>query len=132
MRGIRIGATLQFSYGEEFDAAEAAGIIQTRRVPSDETNLKKLLKGRIDVFPGDVMVTNAQIQDTFSQEDAALFTHHPKSIHEKPFYLMLSKKVARHERMRDLFNEGLKRLKESGRYDQIIADALAGIYTKPK
>ncbi len=47
-------------------------------------------------------------------------------------YLLLSKKAAGNEAMRDLFNEGLKRLKESGRYDQIIAAALAGKYAKPK
>ena len=47
-------------------------------------------------------------------------------------YLLLSKKVAGNEAMRDLFNEGLRRLKESGRCDQIIAAALAGKYAKPK
>jgi ABC-type amino acid transport substrate-binding protein len=43
-----------------------------------------------------------------------------------------NKDVPGNEHMRDLFNEGLKQLKESGRYDQIIADALAGKYAKPK
>ncbi len=90
------------------------------------------LKGRIEAFPGEVMVTYTQIRDTFSQEDAALFTHHPKAINQDPMYLLLSKKVAGNGEMRDLFNEGLKRLKESGQYDQIIADALAGKYAKPK
>jgi polar amino acid transport system substrate-binding protein len=132
LKGIRIGGTLEYAYGKEFDAAEKAGIIKTNRARSDELGLKKLLKGRIEVFPGEVMVTYAQIRDTFSHESAALFTHHPKSIHEEPQYLLLSKKVAGNEAMRDLFNEGLKRLKESGRYDQIIADALAGKYAKPK
>jgi ABC-type amino acid transport substrate-binding protein len=47
-------------------------------------------------------------------------------------YLLLGKKVAGNEAMRDLFNEGLRRLKASGKYDQIIADALAGQYAKPK
>jgi polar amino acid transport system substrate-binding protein len=129
---VRIGGTSQYTYGEEFEAAEAAGIIKTRRAPNDETNLKKLLKGRIDVFPGDVMVTYAQIRDTFSPEDAALFTHHPKAIHENPMHLLLSRKVAESEAMLERFNDGLRQLKASGRYDQIIADALAGKYAKPK
>jgi polar amino acid transport system substrate-binding protein len=132
LRGNRIGGTLEYAYSKEFDAAEKAGIIKTNRAPSDEIGLKKLLKGRIEAFPGEVKVTYAQIRDTFSQEDAALFMHHPKAINEDPMYLLLSKKVAGNEAMRDLFNEGLKRLKESGRYDQIIADALAGKYAKPK
>ena len=54
LRGIRIGGTLQYAYGEEFDAAEKACIINTNRAPSDEIGLKKLLKGRIEAFPGEV------------------------------------------------------------------------------
>jgi len=132
LRGIRIGGTLEYAYSEEFDAAEKAGIIKTNRAPSDEIGLKKLLKGRIEAFPGEVMVTYAQIRDTFSQKEAALFTHHPKAINEDPMHLLLSKKVAESEAMLELFNNGLRQLVASGRYDQIIADALAGKYAKPQ
>jgi polar amino acid transport system substrate-binding protein len=132
LRDIRVGGTAEYYYSDEFEGAEAAGIFKTNRAPNDETGLKKLLKGRIDVFPGEVMVTLAQIRDTFPEEQVALFTHHPKSITERPHSVLLSKKVPGNEQMRDLFNEGLKRLKESGQYDQIIADALAGKYAKPK
>ena len=125
---IRIGATLEYTYGKDFDAAEAAGIIQTERAPNDETSLRKLLKGRIDVFPGGLMTTYTLIRDTFSQEDAAQFTHHSKPIAQRKLYLLLSKKAPGNERMRDQFNEGLRMLKENGKLEQIIADGLAGKY----
>lgn len=128
LRELKIGATLEYTYGKNFEAAEAAGIIRTERVPHDETSLKKLLKGRIDVFPGGLMTTYAQIRDTFRKEDAALFMHHFKPIAQRPVYLLLSKKVPGNEQMRDRFNEGIGMLKESGRYDQILADGLAGKY----
>ena len=131
LSAVRIGATLEYSYGKDFDSAEAAGTIKTNRAPDDESGLRKLLKGRIDVFPGEVMVTYDQIRDIFSEEQAALFTYHPKPINDQPLYLLLSKKVPGNEALRDLFNEGLKQLKASGRYDQITADALAGKYAKP-
>lgn len=130
LSAVKIGATLVYSYGNDFDAAEAAGTIKTNRAPDDESGLRKLLKGRIEVFPGEVMVTYAQIRDIFSEEQAALFTHHQKTVNDQPLYLLLSKKVPGSEEMRDRFNEGLRQLKESGRYDQIIADALAGNYAK--
>jgi polar amino acid transport system substrate-binding protein len=128
LRELRIGGTHPYDYGKAFNQAEAAGIIQTERAPNDETSLKKMLKGRIDVFPGDVMVTYEQIRKTFSDEEAALFTHHPKPIAERPVYLLLSKMVPGNEQMLGRFNEGLRMLKESGRWDQIIADGLAGKY----
>ena len=129
---LKIGGTVEYSYSYAFKAAEAAGIFRTIRGRSDEVSLKNLLKGRIDVFPGEVMVTYEQIRDTFSEQEAALFTHHAKPIVDKPLFVLLNKGVPGNEHMHDLFNEGLKQLKESGRYDQIIADALAGKYAKPK
>jgi hypothetical protein len=56
--------------------------------------------------------------------------HHPKRIVDRPLYLLFSKKVPGNEQMRDRFNEGLALLIESGRYDQIFAGALTGIYVK--
>jgi polar amino acid transport system substrate-binding protein len=132
LRDVRIGGTLKYAYGTEFDKAEAAGIIKTNRAPNDETNLKKLLKGRIDVFIGNIAVTYAQIREIFTKEQATQFTHHDKPVSIEPLHLLLSKKAPTSEQVLARFNEGLRRLKESGRYDQIIADALAGIYTKPK
>ena len=132
LRDIRVGGTVEYFYSDEFEAAEAAGVFRTTRTRSDEAGLTNLLKARIDAFPGELMVTYAQIRDTFSEEQTALFTHHPKRIAQKPLYLLLSKKVPGNVQIRDRFNEGLKQLKESGRYDQIFADAFAGKYVKPK
>lgn len=123
---FRIGGTFEYSYGREFDAAEAKGVFQTQRSRSDEAGLQNLLKGRIDVFPGERMVTYEQISATFSKEEAALITHHPKPISVQPLYLLFSKLVTGNEYKLELFNKGLKRLKESGRYDQIVSEALAG------
>ncbi len=129
---LKVGGTVEYSYSDAFRAAEAAGVFRTIRGRNDEVSLKNLLKGRIDVFPGEVMVTYEQMRDTFSPEDAALFTHHAKPIIDKPLFVLFAKVVPGNERMRDLFNDGLRQLKASGRYDQIIADARAGMYAMPK
>lgn len=129
---LKVGGTVEYYYSREFEAAEVEGVFETIRARSDEVGLKNLVKGRIDVFPGELMVTYAQIRDTFSAEQTALFTHHPKRIVERPLYLLLSKEVASSEDMRDRFNEGLARLRESGRYDRILADAFTGKYQKSK
>ena len=126
----KVGGTVEYYYSDDFEAAEATGIFHTIRGRSDEVGLTNLLKGRIDVFPGEVMVTYAQIRDTFSSEEASLFVHHPKRIVDRPLYLLFSKKVPGNEQMRDRFNEGLALLKESERYDRIFAGAMTGIYVK--
>jgi len=128
LKDVRIGGTLTYAYGEAFDAAEKAGIFKTDRARSDELGVRKLIKGRIDVFPGELMVTYSLIRKMLPPDTASLLSHHPKLIQEQPQYLLLSKKVEGSAALRDMFNRGLKKLKASGRYDQIIADALAGKY----
>lgn len=127
---LKVGGTVEYYYSDEFEAAEAADVFRTIRGRSDEVGLTNLLKGRIDVFPGEVMVTYAQIRDTFTREEASLFANHPRRIDDKPLSLLFSRKVPGSEEMRDRFNDGLAILKESGRYDQVFADAMAGKYVK--
>ena len=129
---FKVGGTVEYFYSDDFEAAEKAGIFRTIRGRSDEVGLKNLLRGRIDVFPGELMVTYAQIRDTVAPKDAARFTHHKTVIVDKPMYVMLNKRLPRTARLRDAFNDGLRRLKQSGRYDEIVAAALAGKYAKRK
>lgn len=125
---LRVGGTMEYSYGAEFNAAERSGVFHTHRAVSDEAGLTNLLKGRIDVFPGELSVTYEQIHDTFSEEDAAQFIHHPRPVSRAPLFLLLSKMVPESAQSRDLFNEGLRQLKANGRYDEIIADGLGDEY----
>jgi len=128
LKDLTIGATEAYDYGKEFNKAKEAGIISVELAPTDEANLKKLLEGQIDAFIGDLMVTNEQIRDTFTADEVEQFTHSSKPVFEESVFLLLSKKIPDSEQVRERFNEGLAMLKESGKYDQIIADAEAGKY----
>lgn len=128
LKGLKVGATEGYNYGKRFNEAEAAGIINVEIAPDDKTNLKKLLGGQIDLFPGDLMVTYTQIRDSFTLQEAAQLTHNSKAIFEEPIFLIFRKNVPGNKQMRERFNEGLWILKESGRYDQIITDSMAGKY----
>jgi len=81
LKDTKIGATMEYSYGDDFDTA---------------------------------------------------FTHHPNLVDSTDQHLLLTKANPDSERLSELCNQGLQQLKESGRYDEIIADALAGKYAKPK
>jgi len=43
---------------------------------------------------------------------------------------MFSKKIERNKHMLKLFNKGLKRLKESGKYNQFLEESRRGEYLK--
>lgn len=132
LKGIKIGGTLGYDYGKDFMKAMEENRIQVDTVPADETNFKKLLKDRIQIFPNDPIVGYSQIRNTFSAEEAAQFTHHPKEFEKSTLHLIISKKCKNGQLFLDKFNSGLKKLKESGRFDQIFKDLEAGKYDKQK
>jgi polar amino acid transport system substrate-binding protein len=123
---LTVGGTVEYSYGTKFDEAEAAGVFTTHRSRTDEAGLENLLKGRIDVFPGELMVTYETIRESLSPEEAELVIHDPRPISIQPLYLLLSRAVDGNDALLARFNEGLALLKERGRYDEIIEKALGG------
>lgn len=128
LKGIRIGGTLGYNYSKMFQKAEETGIIKVERVPKDEQNFKKLLKGRIQIFPNDLDVGYAMLRNIFAPEQVQLFTYHPKPVRAAPHHLLLSKKIKRNKRMIELFNKGLKRLKANGQVEQYLIESRRGEY----
>lgn len=92
------------------------------RTPRDEQNFRMLLAGRIDVFPVTREVGYYILKTRFTPEEAAAVTHHPVPIYRTGFYLVLSRANVGNRQKMQKFNAGLRRLKASGRYDQILGN----------
>ena len=130
LKGYEIGFTEGYDYGSEFMTALKKGILSVQTVSSDELNYKKLLAGRIEIFPNDPLVGYAQINSLFSPEKAKLFTHHPKVFEPSTLHLIISKKSDKAEFYLKAFNLGLKKLKDSGRIAEMYKDLNTGKYDK--
>ena len=122
LASYQMGGTLAYMYTPEFLAAEKSGKLRVERVPSDEQNFKKLVIGRIDIFPQLLDVGYFQIRNLFDPDTAQTITHHPKPFGIHREHLLLSKVRKQSVRLLETFNRGLLRLKESGRYDQYFAE----------
>ena len=132
LKGISIGGTLGYDYGKVFMNAMATKKIEVQNVPNDEQNYRKLLFNRIHIFPNDPIVGYSQIRNNFSPSDVKLFTHHPKVFELSTLHLIISKKSKNGKFFLNKLNSGLKKLKESGRYDQMLKDLETGKYDKKK
>lgn len=130
LKGIEIGATTGYNYGDLFQNAEKAGEILVQRVPKDELNFKKLLKGKIKIFPVDVEVGYTMLQNSYPPETVRNVTHHPTPIRSDPHHLILSNRIEKNKELVLLFNKGLKRLKESGKFDRYFVESRKGEYKK--
>jgi polar amino acid transport system substrate-binding protein len=131
LEGIKIGGTSKYHYGEAFMDAIEAKKLSIEYTTKDEFNYRKLLAGRIQILPNDPYVGNAQIRNNLSPEQASLLTYSPKKFSESTLHLIMSKSNKRNKRNKhfiDKFNTGLKRLKASGRYQQMLKDLEVGKY----
>ena len=122
LKGIPIGGTLEYSYGENFYKAEKEGIIKIQWVPMDILNYRKLKLGRIKIFPNVKIVGYYDLKNNFPPEEFRLFTHHPKQWNVSTNHLVMSKKLEKSKYLMEIFNRGLKRLRESGKVDQYLTE----------
>ena len=130
LKGIKVGGTSEYDYGKEFKDAISAKLLDVEFTTRDEFNYKKLLAGRIQIFPNDASVGYAQIRNSLSPEEANLITHNPKKFAVSAVHLIISKKSDRDKYFIDKLNAGIKKLKVSGKYQQMLKDFKAGKYDK--
>ncbi len=131
LKGLNVGATLGYYYGEAFEAAEKQGVFQSHRVGRDETNFLVMSRHRIQVFPQDRDVGYAMIRRLFNAEEQALFTHHPTPLHTKSLHLIFPRTSANSERYLKIFNTGLTKMRQSGELARYLEDMRAGRYEQP-
>lgn len=128
LKGLKIGVTRGYDYGEAFHLAVKQGHLYVQEVSSDEMNLRKLMTGRIDVFPNDPVVGFAQIRNNFSEHEAIKFTHHPKEFEKTTLHLLISKRSPRAKHYITAFNRGMRLLAEQGEIQRMIDQLKSGYY----
>lgn len=119
LAGKTIGVTIGYAYSDLFEGLKSKNAATFDEAPSDELNFKKLLAGRIDAFPVERRV-GYLILASLKPEEQAQIVEHPKPLDEFLPYLLLSKALPQNNKRMELFNQGFKRLQESGRYAEIM------------
>ncbi len=128
LKGLSVGGTLGYYYGEAFEKAERDKLFKVQRIVSDETNFRVLMKGRIQVFPQDREVGYAMVRRLFSEEERTLITHHSTAIHTKSLHLLFARNNEKSKRYLDMFNRGLKRLQSTGELQGYLNAMSNGVY----
>lgn len=118
LAGVRMGGTAGYEY--TFD--KYPYIQMDRTAVSDELNFRKLAAGRFDVFPANLDVGRAIMRSVLTPEQADLITWDATPYNVTHYHLMLNRKNRNNPRLLVLFNKGLKRLKDSGKYADYLRE----------
>lgn len=130
LKGLRIGGTLGYAYGPEFERADKDGILDVEWVVDNNRNFLKLLKKRIDVFPTEKVAGHYLLEKDFSI-DKDKIVNHPRAIQSVSYHVIFSKLNDESIEMMEKFNLGLKQLRSNGRIQAYIRDGLEGKYLNP-
>lgn len=130
LKKYKIGITRGYFYGEKFKEAVEKGIIKIEDAKSDEQNFKKLVNNRIEIFPISILTCYHIARKSLSPAEVERITYHPKKLAPTSSNYVIFVKNERGKRMLQLFNKGLKRLKESGKVDQYFEESEKGEYKK--
>ncbi|MCH8499592.1 MAG: transporter substrate-binding domain-containing protein [Marinobacter sp.] len=129
LQEVRIGGTASYNYGDEFYQAVDNGVLTVEWVHSDELNWRKLLAGRIDVFPADIENGYATLRSLFPDSDVRKITHHPLPL--KPLtsmHVLFPRNHPESHARRDRFNKGLRQLAEAGKLEEYLHESRQGLY----
>lgn len=116
-----IGLTIGYAYNDVFAELRQQRPAMFKEAASDLLNFKKLLSGRIDLFPIERAVGYHLIRTELSPEEQAMLAEDSTPLAEFTPHLLLSRAHPENEQRMQLFERGLRRLKASGRYRVIMA-----------
>ncbi|ETR68051.1 MAG: amino acid ABC transporter periplasmic protein [Candidatus Magnetoglobus multicellularis str. Araruama] len=128
MNRYRIGVTRGYAYTKEFWEAGESGMLKLAVVAHDVQNIRKLLAGRIDIFPLEYAVFLSLITKQFDPDVAQKIGFHPKSLVEESTCLLFPKIREDSEKLMNIFNQGLNKLKQDGTYEKLTDNLLKGYY----
>lgn len=115
---VKLGGTAGYEYRFDNDPR----IRMDRSAASDELNFRKLAAGRFDIFPANLDVGLHILRHDLPPEQASLITWDPRPYNITHYHMILNKTPAANQRYLALFNRGLQRLKDSGKYAQYMQD----------
>lgn len=123
LKGKKIGARIGFTYSPEFYQAIDDGVFEALFLSSTLQNLKMLYSRRIDAYIENLDVGYYGVREFYDSEKAKHVTHHKKALLTNSSHLLFSKRNLKSDYFLKKFNRGLKRLKFSGRYQEIVNES---------
>lgn len=130
LEGLSIGFIEGYNYGSLLKQAIDDDIVISEMTNSEEQSIKMLHKQRFNLWPCEVDVGLFLINSFLPFEQAEEIIFHRKPIMVSDLCLLLSRKNPENRNNAILFEKGLKSLKESGRYNELLREYLPGSLTR--
>ena len=114
----RIGGIEAYSHLKVFEENGLNVLVEK----SPEIQFENLMSGKIDAFPENLYVGHYTIKKTFPRVKRNTFEAYDQTtLQEAPMYVLVSKNSPRAKELVDAIDEGIRYLKNTGKYEEILA-----------
>ncbi|XLZ71392.1 transporter substrate-binding domain-containing protein [Massilia sp. SR12] len=118
----QIGATLGNHYSEEFSLLQAQRKLRVQEAASDLNNMRKLLLGRIDLFPMEEEAGQMLLLQSLKPAEQAQIAFQGRPIALIPTYLVLRRDLPNAAELLERFDQGYKQISDSGQLARILGE----------
>lgn len=121
LQGYKIGVMQGYATAEEMETLKKEGKkLNLDYATTEQLKFKQLLNRRIDIFPAVEPVGQYILRENFTPAEIAQITHHSLPWKTKQLHVVFSKKNPRTQQLYEAYERGIKKLKASGRFDEIM------------
>jgi len=128
---LQIGTTLGDHYSDEFSALQETSKLHVQVAASDLNNMRKLLVGRIDLFPMEEEAGKLLIQGALTPAEQNLLSCQSVAISAVPTFLVLRRTLPRAQELIERFDRGYRQLLESGRLAKMMEETRKAMLNSP-
>ena len=128
---LQIGATLGDHYSDEFTTLQAANKLHVQEAASDLNNMRKLLLGRIDLFPMEEEAGKLLIQANLTPAEQSQLSYQSTPISAVPTYLVLRRTLPHAHELIARFDRGYRQLADSGQLNRLLDEARKALVNAP-
>lgn len=121
LAGLRIGVVDGYTYTPELWRLGEEGVLTLDRGPTDEANLRKLLAGRIDLYPISEPTGRQLLQTVLTAEEAARIAIVEQPLSTATATLLVSRAVEDAEQIAADFDAALERLRARGAAPEVMS-----------
>ena len=122
LKPYKIGYVKDYSYGDKFNVAVERKQLVATQYDDPIKAFQALQQGEIDLLPSDKVVGQDILNDLNSETSSSIiFDEHP--LHITPVHMIASLDNEEGMAWVDRFNQGVNKLKQSGRYRNIISSS---------
>ncbi|WP_077459460.1 substrate-binding periplasmic protein [Salinivibrio kushneri] len=129
LEGIKLGVNRGYLDEYMLQQMQKRGLqINYQATTTELQNFRALIGGRVDIVISNRLIAERILRKHFDEQERGNIVRHSRPFRVTSLHVLISREIEQTDEYISAFNQGLERLHQSGRYDELITDFENGAY----